>query len=706
RIGASPGFSHRYFDGKIDEVRIWDNARDSTQIRENMYLTLTGTETGLAGYWQMNEGTGKKAYTYVGGNTGTLINMDTLTCWIGSSVPIGGGVSNTQMEIAGIVDFPGTHLSMCFNAQSGSSITVTRIDTIPNTNPLYADTVFDSQYWVVNRFGSGVFNADLTFTVNEDLTVNDENHPYLISIFHRNSNSHGIWERIKTADSVNAGDNSAVFKNITNFSQFIIGRKTDIDPPLITGLYPADQDTINPYENMVITFDDIVQQVLGKSIFLYSSDLTVVEEFVLPSSQVTGTDTKTITINPTTYLEPGEYFILADSCSFTDQSHNEFTGIINPETWNFTASVYGHISENTLWHDTVLVIGDVFVDNDITLSVEPGSYIEFQGHYKLDIDGTLSAIGTEPDTITFTAANQNIGWNRLVFDHTQASNDSSKIMYCRLEHGKATDAGHENQQGGALYIINFDKVIISHCTIENNHAETTYGCGGGINLYYSNAIISDNIITNNHTMNQGGGIFLDHSNATVVNNIITNNHSGTYGGGISDFYSDACISQNAITQNHASAKGGAIYFDHSASTVINNTFSNNSATNGGGISIEVSNPVISNNKISNNSVTYYGGGVHINEANPLLLNNTVCHNSAGNGGGGFSFSYSEAIVLNNTICNNYAGNGGGLHFFLNARPIIKNSIVYENTATSGGNQGYLYMMKVILISITAIYKTE
>ncbi len=58
RIGQDFGTTGpaRYFDGLIDEARIWNTARTAQQIRENMARALLGSETGLVGYWRMDYG--------------------------------------------------------------------------------------------------------------------------------------------------------------------------------------------------------------------------------------------------------------------------------------------------------------------------------------------------------------------------------------------------------------------------------------------------------------------------------------------------------------------------------------------------------------------------------------------------------------------------------------------------------------------------
>lgn len=58
--GTSPGIGRRITDGSvpfsglIDEIRVWNVARTSTQIANNYNIQLTGSESGLQAYWPLN----------------------------------------------------------------------------------------------------------------------------------------------------------------------------------------------------------------------------------------------------------------------------------------------------------------------------------------------------------------------------------------------------------------------------------------------------------------------------------------------------------------------------------------------------------------------------------------------------------------------------------------------------------------------------
>jgi len=51
------------FRGQLDEIRVWRAARTEAQIRENMFKPLSGTEPGLFGLWNFEDGKARDATT-------------------------------------------------------------------------------------------------------------------------------------------------------------------------------------------------------------------------------------------------------------------------------------------------------------------------------------------------------------------------------------------------------------------------------------------------------------------------------------------------------------------------------------------------------------------------------------------------------------------------------------------------------------------
>jgi hypothetical protein len=54
---SGPG---QFYQGEIDEIRLWDFPRSLEEIQDTMHRSLTGSEPGLVGYWQMDEGAGQQ----------------------------------------------------------------------------------------------------------------------------------------------------------------------------------------------------------------------------------------------------------------------------------------------------------------------------------------------------------------------------------------------------------------------------------------------------------------------------------------------------------------------------------------------------------------------------------------------------------------------------------------------------------------------
>jgi len=57
-LGRQYGGWGEYWFGGLDDVRVWNVARNAEQIRTNCFAMLTGTESGLVANWQFNEGRG------------------------------------------------------------------------------------------------------------------------------------------------------------------------------------------------------------------------------------------------------------------------------------------------------------------------------------------------------------------------------------------------------------------------------------------------------------------------------------------------------------------------------------------------------------------------------------------------------------------------------------------------------------------------
>ncbi len=278
------------------------------------------------------------------------------------------------------------------------------------------------------------------------------------------------------------------------------------------------------------------------------------------------------------YLHAVVIFIL--NASTTLAQTNVPSGSVSG-TWTLDGSPYN-------------IQGSIQIPDDSTLTIQPGVIVNFQGAYKLNVQGQLLAIGTIIDTITFTSADTTEGIRGIRFNNTPATNDTSKLIYCKLQYG-TSDA--------ALYFYNFSKAIISKCNISH--------CSGvGIYYYNSNIIISYNLISHNSS----SGIWGGWGNSIIAYNNISNNS----GSGILCAYSNAIISNNIISNNSSGGEGGGICCnDYSTPIIINNVIINNSASYGGGICFHNTNsnknPNLYNTIIWGNTASSGGSQVYLGD---------------------------------------------------------------------------------------------
>ena len=185
-LGDNPTWPGRFWNGRLDEIRIWEVARSEAEIQANMSIELTGNEEGLVAYYPMNEGTGMVlADASNNGNDGQLINMDE-TAWVDGFQPvtadmgvigiaspsvIGSGFSTEEkirLEVKNFATQEVTGFDLSYHIGDGPEVTETVNVTIPP---------FETYIYTFNDLVdlSGVSEIEITGTVALEGDNNTEN---------------------------------------------------------------------------------------------------------------------------------------------------------------------------------------------------------------------------------------------------------------------------------------------------------------------------------------------------------------------------------------------------------------------------------------------------------------------------------------------------------------------------------------------------
>ncbi|MCK4311146.1 MAG: Ig-like domain-containing protein, partial [Candidatus Cloacimonetes bacterium] len=352
--------------GIIDEIQIWKISKTAEQIRESIHKGNNGWTDGLIAKWQFNDSSGNTVTDLVNDYEATLNNM-TDDDWITSNIPFGKGYSNSRTEQSGLVDFGSSNLDMDYTTHNSAEITATMINLSPNTLPS-VDEVYDNQYWVVNRYGTGSFDADMIFEPSENIDSWMEANPDYLKLFTRTGNAIDEWIHLVNASSAEASSNKVTFDNITDLSQFII---CGINFPEISSTIPDDDETDTDWSSRVyIEFDKDIFAGTGNLILKKASNDSTVATVSASSVTINGSS---VEIDFGTQLEQStSYYIQIDNDAFIDDYNIYFSGIDDNTTWNFTTGA---------------------------VEVIPGTGVEFDGiddyenvgsHSSLDISGGIT----------------------------------------------------------------------------------------------------------------------------------------------------------------------------------------------------------------------------------------------------------------------------------------------------------------------------
>ena len=91
--------------GELDEIRFWDDKRTATEIKDNMFKELSGTESNLIAYYKMTDQSGSTVTDNSSNNNNGIITGAT---WVTSNAPIGSINNSYQTNIEALWEKTGT----------------------------------------------------------------------------------------------------------------------------------------------------------------------------------------------------------------------------------------------------------------------------------------------------------------------------------------------------------------------------------------------------------------------------------------------------------------------------------------------------------------------------------------------------------------------------------------------------------------------
>lgn len=230
-----------------------------------------------------------------------------------------------------------------------------------------------------------------------------------------------------------------------------------------------------------------------------------------------------------------------------------------PLELNALSSVFGIIGDS-VWSDTVLLTGNVIVEEGATLTIEPGTVVvvpfvdsngDGLGDFSLSVLGSLLALGAEDAPVVFTVfgepkqpgawAGLALGGTGSVLNHTLIEFATNGITVVSGDH--AMDETVIQDSLGCGVLLDGGSLAASTSTLEEN------GCGAWIRngavLNLADSIVADNsglglyfdksaggLITRNQIMDNGQeGVRIVRFGSGAAPSVITNNIAGNGSGG-------------------------------------------------------------------------------------------------------------------------------------------------------------------------------
>jgi predicted outer membrane repeat protein len=316
-----------------------------------------------------------------------------------------------------------------------------------------------------------------------------------------------------------------------------------------------------------------------------------------------------------------------------------------------------YLTDTLFWSGQFDIYDDVYIDEQTTLVIEPGTIITVHNRSKIETNGNVFANGQFDNKIIFTAADtvglydtaaHYGGWNGLHL----LNNPNGKAVFnnCVFKYGKANVPGswHTWQyqtdtlsanRGGAMRVVDYGSIKIDSCSFLYNFARTR---GGGI--YCDNVQkvrVSKSFFLNNKTLIYGGAIYSNEHDSIFISNNEFRNNSALFwyttsisliyhGDGSALYVSNSwpglayCLVGNNLIHNNTGIR--AVFFSTQEAHVINNILTNNFNLRTLQFSRLPSINRVYNNTIAHNWFWGFLPGIYTASEDILIYNNILWNN--------------------------------------------------------------------------------
>jgi len=383
---------------------------------------------------------------------------------------------------------------------------------------------------------------------------------------------------------------------------------------------------------------------------------------------------------------------------------------------HFSNQFEGEISNYVEFKDTVKVTGDILISKEGKLKILPGTFVQFQGNYEINVFGDIEIKGTRNNKIVLNAIDTAY---YLYYEEPityKFKNGWGGIILHSINNQIISHVDFHNTIEGCFKLYDSGNAKFSNCGFYNCHA--IWEGNGGIFLENSEAKVDSCFFIHGTTGTDVVGAYIsaknskiDISNSEFLENIRYNDFHWDYCG-VSAIESELIINNcqflnnrfayvivivagtNSVIENSIFQNNEAIYITETFSDyclIRNNVFINNS---GLCILSRMSNIDIVNNLIAYNehscncSNTY--AFIDIRDAGvgdfARVVSNTIYGNfTDALFGGGVHFSYVNATAYDNIIWKNWPSeigwyNGAGVD------PELKEPRIFNNVIEDGYSQ--------------------